>query len=229
MTKGKKQEEVLISPYTAVRLFAKTYLNVGGVLLSDRRYKVTREAWIASMFLIALQDKFGMEWWFTPVRDDGSPDFNCYSFVEGEIGNSKELLKLEVFEWRKEVEEEDIVEAVKKIKLNKIVDPNITLLCYVRRNVVIPPATILKDKFANLNPKVKDIWYIGDVTPDSKEWRITQVFPNIVAIDLDYDKVLGTKEERSFITSSFGKTEGDKFKPTGKEVLLTPEFDIEVQ
>ena len=183
-------EEILVNPYTAIRLFAKTYLGVGNLLLVDRKYKVTREAWIASMFLIAISKHTKLDWWLTPVLDSGSPDFNCYSFTRSEKwnGNNKSLLKLEVFEWRKEDSKADFLEALKKIKLNKIIDPQITIVCYVKRFAVIPPAVELREKLKEINPKVKDIWFLGDITADSRMWRVTQIYPNTLAVGVKYPK-----------------------------------------
>ena len=55
-----------------------------------------------------------------------------------------------------------------------------------------------------------------------------QVFPEVLAIDIDYDEVLQTKEEHSFISAYRGKSEKIEFEPTGKQVLLSPEFNIQI-
>jgi hypothetical protein len=225
-------DEILVNPLTAVRLFARTYLALGEEsLFKDRKFKITREAWIASMFLLALKKHTTQDWYFKPETKDGSPDFYCYTFIEDKSkgGNIKPQIKLEVFEWRKEEDEANFIEALKKIKLNKVIDPQITILCYIRRNSVIPPAVDLNKKLKEISPKVKDIWYLGDVTPDSKTWRITQIYPNTLAIDLDYDEVLSTKEQHSFIHSYRGKSEQLEYESTGKTVRLTPEFELKVE
>lgn len=224
-------EEILVNPYTAIRLFARAYLAIGDQLFTDRQYKVTREAWIGSMFLLALNRQSGDEWYFRPERVSGSPDFYCYTFQydANRGGSIKPEIKLEVFEWRKEEGEKDFIEALKKIKLNKIIDPQITIVCYIRRNETIPPAVELNKLLKTIHPKVKDIWYVGDVTPDSKTWRITQIYPNTLAIDLDYDEVLTTREQHSFIHSYRGKSDKLEYEPTGKQVRLTPTFDLVVE
>lgn len=223
-------DEILISPYTAIRLFAKTYLSIRNTIFKDRKYKITREAWISSMFLLALKKHSGEDWYFKPEIESGSPDFYCYTFIhdKSKKGSSRHQIKLEVFEWRKEDGENDFIKTLKKIKLNKIVDPQLTLICYIRRDQRIPPAVELNQKLKEIKPKVKDIWYLGDVTPDSKTWRVTQIYPNTLAIDLDYDEVLATKEEHSFIHSYRGKSDKVEYEPTGKQVHLTPEFSINI-
>lgn len=224
-------EEIFVNPYTAIRLFARTYLAYRDTIFTDRKYKITREAWIASMFLIGLGKNTSSDWWLTPVKNDGSPDFRCCSFTRNTKGNFTNIstIKLEVFEWRKEQNENDFLEAIKKIKLKKIIDPQITLVCYIRRSNLVPPAVLLNSQIKDINPKVKDIWYLGDVTGDAKTWRITQIFPNTLAIDIDYDSILKTKEIYSFIHAYMGKTEKLEYEPTDKKVLLTPEFNIIVE
>jgi len=224
-------DEILVNPYTAIRLFARIYLHLGDVMFKDRKYKVTREAWISSMFLLALKKHSGEEWYFKPETKAGSPDFFCYTFIydQSKRGSTRPEIKLEVFEWRKEDSENDFIEALKKIKLNKIVDPQLTLICYIRRNQNIPPAVKLNQKLKEIKPKVKDIWYLGDVTPDSKTWRVTQIYPNTLAIDLDYDEILTTKEEHSFIHAYRGKSDKVEYEPTGKKVHLTPDFSLKLE
>jgi len=223
--------EILVNPYTAIRLFAKTYLAFGDEVLTTRKYKITREAWIASMFLIALDQQSKTEWWLTPVSGSGSPDFNCYSFSRSKDNSftNRSFLKLEVFEWRKEQNELDFLDALTEIKLKKIIDPNITILCYIRRNSLIPPAIGLNQKLKTISPRVKDIWYLGDVSGDATLWRVTQLYPNTLAIDINYDHILQTKETQSFLHAYRAKSEKLEFEPIGKKVLLTPEFDLKLE
>jgi len=224
-------EEILVSPYTAIRLFTKTYLAFGDVVLTNRKYKITREAWIASMFLIAISQDTKSGWWFTPVLREGSPDFNCYSFTRSNKGNftNRSFLKLEVFEWRKEQNETDFLKAIEKIKLKKIIDPQITLVCYIKRNILIPPAVGLNSKIKEMNPRIKDIWYLGDISGDATTWRVTQVYPNVLDIDINYDRILKTKETYGFIRAYRGKSDKVEYEPTGKKVLLTPEFNLRLK
>ena len=224
-------QEILVNPYAAIRLFAKTYLHFGDIVLKDRKYKLTREAWISSMFLLALKKNSGEEWYFRPETNTGSPDFYCYTFIHDKTkrGSIRPEIKLEVFEWRKEEGESDFLEALREIKLNKIIDPQLTLICYIRRNQIISPAVVLNKKLKEIKPNVKDIWYLGDVTPDAKTWRITQIYPNTLAIDLDYDEILTTKETHSFIHPFRAKSDKLEYEPTGKKVLLTPEFTIRIE
>lgn len=221
-------EQVLVNPQTAIRLFVRTYVRIGNEIFRNRKYKITREAWICSMFLLALKKHSGGEWFLTPERKYGSPDFHCHTFVRSKKmdGYDKPEIKLEVFEWRGNDVEHDFLKALNKIKLHKLVDPQLTLLCYIRKSTTIPSAIQLNKKLKELNPKVKDIWYLGDVTPDSKTWRVTQVYPNTLAINLDYDKVLSSTEEQSFIYAYRGKSKEMKYEPSGKQVILTPEFEI---
>lgn len=223
-------KDILVNPYTAIRLFAKTYRYFGDIILKNKKYRVTREAWIASMFLIALKKYTNQEWYFKPEKRDGSPDFYCYTFILDKVkgGSIKPEMKLEVFEWRKEDNESDFLRALSRIKLDKIVDPNITIVCYIKRDAVVPSAVELNKQIKELNPKVRDIWYIGSIGLDSKNWRVTQIFPNTLAIDIDYDEILETKEEHSFITAYRGKSKKLEYEPTGKQVLLTPEFEFKL-
>ena len=226
-----KNEEILINPYTAIRLFAKTFLEFGDIVLENRRYKLTLEAWISAMFLIGIGKETRTDWWLNPVKDNsGSPDFNCYTFIRDTLreSTSKPRIKLEVFEWRKEQTETDFIEALRKIKLNKIVDPQLAIVCYIRRNTTLSSAVELNAQLKKLSPRVKDIWYLADVSKDSKTWRLTQIFPNTLAIDLDYDQILKMKEKRSFIYAYRGKSDQIEFESTGKQVLLSPEFDIKI-
>ena len=222
-------EEILINPYTAIRLFARIYRVIKHNIFKDRKFKTTREAWIASMFLISLEKHTNTDWWLTPVRRSGSPDFNCYAFTKRQTGGfDKPLIKLEVFEWREEDNETDFLKALKKIKLDKIVDPQLTIVCYIRKTSLIPAAIKLNAELKKINPKVKDIWYLGDVSVDSSNWRVTQIYPNTLAIDLDYDEILYKREKQSFIRTYRGSSDKLEYEPTDKQIQLTPEFEIKI-
>lgn len=222
-------QEISVSPYAAIRLFAKTYIHNGEEIFTSRKYKLTREAWIASMFLLGIRSNSGYDWFFKPEMA-GSPDFYCYAFIydKEKRGSIRQEVSLEVFEYRNEENEEDFLEALKKIKLNKIVDPNLTLVCYIRRSQVIPSAIELNKELKKIHPKIKEIWYLGNVSSDSRIWRITQIYPNTTAIDLDYDEILATKEKHSFIHAYRGKSDSFEYENTGKKVILTPEFEIKL-
>jgi len=223
------EKEILVNPITAIRLFAKTYLTYREKLLNDRKFKVTREAWITSMYLLALEKNSSEKWWLAPVNDkSGSPDFNCYSFVRKSNipGNIRQIRKVEVFEWRKEEKENDFVEALKEIKLNKIIDEELTLVCYIRRDINLPSLVSLHEQLKNTSIHVMDIWYLACVDNESKKWKVSQIYPNLMTIDLDYDEVLNLKEERSFINCYRGKSNEFKYENTDKKVLLTPEFEL---
>ncbi len=223
------EEEILVNPYTAIRLFARTYLAFGEAVLKDRKFKVTREAWTAAMYLLGISKNSGNDWWLTPVTDNsGSPDFYCYSFIRNRSDKYtiKERIKLEVFEWRKEEKADNFLDALKRIKLDKIVDREITLVCYIRRNSKVPPAVKLKEQIKKCSVRVKDVWYLGNIDPDGKMWRVTQLYPNNLAIDLDYDEILVTREKNSFLHAYKGKSDSVIYEHTGNQVLLTPEFEL---
>src|SRR3972149_9022017 len=97
------RDDILVNPQTVIRLFARSYLVLKGDLLYKREYKVTREAWITSMYLLALQHyKKGRDWWLKPNPEDNSPDFFCSSFVRSEKDTHTVKLEMDidVFEWR---------------------------------------------------------------------------------------------------------------------------------
>jgi len=223
-------EEILVNPYTAIRLFARTYLAFGEEVLKDRKFKVTREAWIAAMYLLGRSKSDNKDWWLAPVTDkSGSPDFYCYSFVRNKSDEHtvRERIKLEVFEWRKEEKVDNLLEALKRIKLDKIIDPEITIVCYIRRDFAVPPAVELKNQIEKFSVKVKDVWYLGNIDPEGKMWRVTQLYPNNMAVDLNYDEILATKESYSFLHAYRGKSDNVIYEHTGSQVLLTPEFKIQ--
>ncbi len=224
------ENDTLINPTAAIRLFAKCLVYFGDEVLTTRRFKTTREAWITSMYLLALSRITGCDWWLTHVKDkSGSPDFNCYTFVKNDVTNSidKSSSKVEVFEWRETHAEKNFINAIKIIKLDKIVDPQLTLVCYIRRNTVLPSAVKLANELKKINPKVKDIWYLGDVSADARIWRVTKIFPNIDAIDLNYEKILSTKELVSFVQPYRSKSNKLEYEKTGRHTILTPEFEVQ--
>lgn len=225
------RDDIWVNPYTSIRLFARTYLSIKDDVFKKRDFKVTREGWITSMFLIALMKHSKRDWWLRPNPEDTSPDFFCSSFLRNETDQytMRSEMKVDVFEWRKESTFETFFEALVKTKLEKVFDPKLTLVCYVRKNIVIPPVVELNEKIKSLkNLRIKDIWYLGDITSDSSIWRVAQMYPNPMAIDINYDEILQTKEPLSFVHSYRAKSDKFEYETTGKQVTLKPDYFFEL-
>ncbi len=219
------RDDIYVNPLTAIRLFNKTYISIREKIFSDKRYKVTREAWIASMFLFGLSKREQRDWFLRPNPRDETPDFYSCSFKE-ESYVVRETRQLEVFEWRKESSEVFLTALKRKIK--NLHAKSITVICYLRKAGNIGNVRELSEKVQKIKINVMDLWCLASVKPKESHFALFQIYPSPFRLnDTDYDLLLKEREKVSFVKPYRGKREDLKFEPLGKKVLLTPEFQFE--
>lgn len=218
------REDIYIHSLTAIRLFNKTYISIGNQIFTDRNYKVTREAWIASMFLYGLSKREQREWFLRPNPKDEAPDFYSCSFKK-ESFVIQETRSIEVFEWRKE-SKNAFMDALNK-KIRNIYAKSITVVCYLRKSGKLDSVLKLSEKTSKINPRVMDVWCLAAVKPKEESFALFQLYPEPVRLsDVEYDSLLKEKEEVKFIYPYRRKSKELKFEPLGKKILLTPEFNF---
>lgn len=221
------REDIYIHPKAAIRLFNDSYRAFGTQVLTSSRFKVSREAWITSVFLYTLGRAEGREWFLRPNPKDEAPDFYCCTFTKETKGVVQYIREVEIFEWRKE-SDNDFIKSLHERKIKRLVVPKITLVCYVRKPGPFGPIKSLSEQINGLKPKVMDIWILASTLPDESRYIVSQLYPHLAAFNFDYNEVLGEKEKVSFVRGfRAGKADDIEFQPFGK-VLLTPEFQFKI-
>lgn len=187
---------------------------------NKRKFSKTREAWIASIFLLRKILTEGRLWYLRQnYIEDSVDDIYARSLeqINGVVYSDK-ILPIQVFR-RTEYSEETLLDSIKK-KLKDDLQ-NTSLVLYVIRDEVILWDTLM-DEVKKINPKVIDITIIGNI--GGRKFIVGQVFPSkfISFVNLDLYKISGNKmiEAEEVI-----KPEETGITKLGK-ALLTPTFDV---
>lgn len=218
------RDDIVVNPLTVIRLFNNTFLSVGEEIFKSAKYKVTREAWITSVFLFALGKHEHRDWWLKPNKLDVAPDFYCFTYQVSNKYSAQYTRSVEVFEWRKE-SKFSFIEALKN-KISKLVVPEMTVVCYIRKSGRLESIKSLSEKVKLLKPRLKDIWVVASLAPNEDNFMVAQIYPDPLRIDIAYDELTNQKEQVSFLHPYRGKSEKLIYEPLGKKILLTPDFQF---
>ena len=221
------REDIEIHPKAIIRLMDLSAKHLGSIVIKGRRYQPTREAWIASVFLFALE-KLHNQTWFLRVnpKENAIEDIFASAYIEipGLPGASdRKTSKLQVFEYTKH-NKNTLIEAVQD-KLRSDLT-NCILICYIKTDYKIVWPSLRAELYSK-SPKVREIWILGDT--GKRKMVIGQVFSQPSAIFLDLDEAHRDKEERTFISpfpvsKRVAKSKRSPIQPTGKTILLKPEM-----
>lgn len=227
MSQRNNRPDILVHANAVIRVFDIGISSVGGSAMEKNpAYYITREAWIAAVYLLALSQITNKGWWLLINPEENSEkDSTAYSFVEVSLKRTdRQELPIQVFT-RPETMTNVIFDSFKD-KLEADLS-NTSLVCYSNKSEKIDLID-LTQKIKQLSPKVRDCWIVGNRPGSPRIKVIIQVYPNVhkpveVNLDTNYQK----PEEKTFLQPYRGPRNGDLFEPLGKTILLKPNFDFE--
>lgn len=222
-------DNVWINPNSAVKLFTKYVTSKAQnieelkLVIKERSFKPTVEAWIASMYLLAMDKLYPDVRHFLQHNPNDPPDFygldlfNESGLIHGYIRD------IEVFEYVPETTLTLSDEINKKIQ--KAYSRKTILVCHIRKTLKETVGN-LHEMVRSLNPR-NEVWIIGGRSDGDSPNLVAQIFPDMNAVTVDVDDVLHSDIQPAFIEGTMGKSTEMVFEPTGKSILLTPEFKME--
>ncbi|MFH0943204.1 MAG: hypothetical protein V1810_03460 [Candidatus Beckwithbacteria bacterium] len=222
-----KSDEILVNPCTAISLLERSAREAGlDTINTERFYERTREAWIASVFLLALRKIEGNPWWFKVNSEKHlAPDVFAYKFLEFEPRKTRRLEKfIEVFRWVKNTKTTLIGEIEKK--LNKHYPSSFTLVCYVMRKGKIKLAKI-NSKLRKIRPNSSEIWILGTSKQNPRDVLVGRVWPELLTTKINIDDECAILTEPKFLVPYRGYKKDLMYEKLGKTALLKPNFDVE--
>lgn len=220
--KRANREDIYISPVLLVDLFNGTRKEVGQEVFTSRKYKVLREAWIASMFSVALSSYQGGVWWLRPNKEDTAPDFYAFNTKRAENGEYMEAVNtgFEVFEWGK-MSQDSLLEAILK-KIHNWRANKISVICYAsKENQLLNFLNIYKE-LKNTKTGVLEIWILAKIK-EADAYFAVQVYPHFLPLPVPSKVPSYFKEPFSFVSKHRGKTTRN-----GGKVELNSEMEIVV-
>jgi hypothetical protein len=178
------REDTYISPVVFLELSDDTRKEVGEKeLLTSRKYKVLREAWIASTFSVALSMGTsknlgtGNVWWLRPNPEDVAPDFFAFNTKEIIGKDYKEGLnaRWEVFEWE-EHSKDTLIDAVKR-KVGRLHDGKMSVIGYLTKSNQNLDFKALHLALMEQKPDVLEVWLLAKIKEQNSSLVLIQVYP----------------------------------------------------
>jgi hypothetical protein len=188
---------------------------------SKRFYTKTREAWIASVFLLRKILIEGRLWYLRKnVIEDSVDDIYARPFenVNG-VWYSEYELPIQVFR-RTDQSKGNIYDSIID-KLHNHDLHNVSLVLYVMKDEVVDWNGLF-DKMDKLKPRVRDVSIIGNI--GERKFVVGEIFPykSISAVNLDLYELVGPKIVQAI---QVNKAEDSGVSKIG-QALLTTSFDI---
>lgn len=205
------RDDVFVSPIVFTELFDDTRKEVGDTIFTSRKYKVLREAWIASVFSVALSMGTsesmgtGKVWWLRPNPEDVAPDFFAFNTkpVPGKEYLEGINARWEVFEWGSK-SEYGFIEAVKR-KVGRLHDDKMSVIGYAAKENEALDFKALHDELKAQPPNVLEVWILAKIKELSNALVLTQVYPYAYARPVPTIIPAYFKEPYAFISKFRGK------------------------
>jgi len=223
-----KTDDMLVHPCTAIKLLERSVKDVGlNKIIRDRFYEKTREAWIASVFLLALRKIEGHPWWFKVNSDKHlAPDIYAYRFIEYEprkVERQKRLI--EVFRWVKTAKTTLLEEIERKIKKNY--PSTFTLVCYVMKEEKVELQKIYTT-LKKINPNLFEIWIVGTSKEKLRNILVGRIWPEVFSTKINLEEsCIKTKDEPKILVPHRGYVKNSFYEKIGKVAILKPDFSLE--
>ena len=223
-------DTILVNPNTVIHLMDKSAKLLGGnIMLINRKYSVTREAWISSVLLLGLNKITKKSWWLrvNPQQNAVEDLFGTAFEPIAESASIKKEISIQVFEIRPN--SGTIFSEIKK-KIDKHDLKGCSLVGYLMRTEMVLWKE-LNMKLMRLSPNLNDIWLIGNT--GNRKFIIGEVYPHFGhPVEINLNDCYQIPNQRKFIQSirvsaTEASKKGSLIVPLGKTVILKPDFSFE--
>ncbi|HSX42719.1 MAG TPA: hypothetical protein VLF59_01400 [Candidatus Saccharimonadales bacterium] len=218
------RSDVYVSPVVFVELFDDTRKEVGDKeLFGSRKYKVLREAWIASLFSVTLSIGLGGVWWLRPNPEDVAPDFFAFNTKEVEGEDYKEGInaRWEIFEWG-EHSTYKLVDAVKR-KAGRLHDNKMSVIGYAAKSNETLDFQAIHAALMEQKPDVLEVWLLAKIKEFNNAHVLTQVYPYLYAVPVPATIPAYFNEPYAFVSKYRGKVNRD-----GGVLSINDQMEIKV-
>ncbi len=209
------RDDVYVSPVVFMEIFEDTRKEIGNEIFTSRKYKVLREAWVASIFSVTLSlgtsasMGTGKVWWLRPNPEDVAPDFFAFNtkLIPGEEYMEGINARWEVFEWGKRSEYE-FIEAVKR-KVGRLHDNKMSVIGYATKENEVLDFKTLYEELKAQPPDVLEVWILAKINELGDTLTLTQVYPYAYTRPAPTNVPVYFKEPYAFISKFRGKGRRD--------------------
>lgn len=160
----------------------------GDKVITSNKYQKEREAWIVSVTLLGITKITGETWWIqVPIEDP--PDIKAMTLTPDEeknwnFVNYRDVEVMEVTKYSKRNITDDILQKIK----NKYYGNKTGLVVYLRRDENIPNMKLISEELKNKVSNVADIWIVGNTRPNTNDFIVFSVFPDVQVMNFNVDE-----------------------------------------
>lgn len=178
---------------------------LGSVVITSNKFQKEREAWIVAVTLLGISKTTNDTWWIQIPIDD-PPDICAMMLTPNEDNtwnyvNYRDVEVMEVTQYSKR----QIVDEIRKKIEGKYYGDKTALIVYLRRNENILDMNSLSDELQKKVSHIADIWIVGNTKPDTNEFVVFSVFPNLQVINFNIEEEVKKILPGDFIDLRRGK------------------------
>lgn len=165
---------------------------------TSKKFRKAREAFVVAVMLVGMRSILDREFWLQLVGDEfESPDVRTGTFTLPTKTQADDfsIQDVEVVEYNN-YSKETLLDFLKKTKLSdkKSYDSLTTILCYICRNMHLPP---LRDLHNNLYKEGINcpVMILGKTSPEKETYKIAQINPSVDLI-AEFDLIRELKDKK---------------------------------
>lgn len=192
------------SPLNVISHFKRVEAELPSAKLKSKKIRKAREAFEVAIMLIGIRFSLEREFWLQLIGDEvESPDVRTGTFVSPTRTQADDFSTqdVEVVQYN-EYSQENLVEFLKRTKFSegKAYDSLTTILCYIAKNMHLPPLQELHQDLYKEGIGCPVI-IVGKTSPEQEIYKIAQVNPNIdLVAEFDLIKELKDKKYKGVLS-----------------------------
>lgn len=196
-------DPIWYSPLNVIFHFKRIEKELSEIEHKSKKFRKAREAFAVAVMVVGIRSILKKEFWLQLVGDESeSPDVRTGTFVLSARtkSNNFSIQDVEVVEYN-DYSRETLIDFLKRTKFSnkKSYDPLTTILCYVRRNMYLPP---LQDLYNNLHEEGIRcrVMIVGKTSSEYETYKIAQIYPSVGLIaEFDFVKELKSKKYKKVL------------------------------
>jgi hypothetical protein len=210
--------DLLMSPNVVIRRFKGVIEKHGWKKILTGRFKQEREACIAAIWALGVQNTTGVkEYWVEVVTRDQTPDCKVI-FLDTSAGhNHRKIMNLEIVEW--DAHRENMLELIEQ-KCGKAYPSYFFLVVFVRNDKETLVEDILQ-KVRSLKIPFAEIWIVGRLPISIGSYRMFKAHPEPTQI-IDFDVFDGYRKNLNQIDFMRMEGRGKSTEKTARGLVYLP-------
>lgn len=179
---------VWFSPRFPILLFWSLREKIGDTILKSNKFKKEREAWPTAAALLGIIKITNKLWW-VQVPEDDPPDMYVMTLTQIKKNNmnSVDYRNIEVMEINKLSIKSIENEIIDKLK-DKFYEKETCLLVHIKRDSLIKDMEEMANNLSGKIHNVSDIWLLGNNRPNSNDFILFSVFPEVQVVEYNLDE-----------------------------------------